>query len=144
MDHSTCSLEATQSWTSHHLYRMAPLRPRPSAIGRIPACRSHRRTEDLCASSIRARVLRLTVNLWLSSIACVLLVDNLDTSVLPNHGLSNHSLHYRRSSKVPDYRPLSSAQFLRDTSTTGPTGIWIFWACLFGIADSFFIEFLNS
>jgi hypothetical protein len=60
--YSASSRDLSHSLISRHLYRIAPFLPRPKIIGLIPASCSHRRTDDLCASSMSASVLKLTTN----------------------------------------------------------------------------------
>ena len=60
---SACSLASSQRWISRHRYLIAPFRPRPNTIGRIPASCNHLRTDDRWASRSLDNVARLTVSL---------------------------------------------------------------------------------
>ena len=60
---SACSLASSQRWISRHRYLIAPFRPRPNTIGRMPASCNHLRTEDRWASRSLDNVARLTVSL---------------------------------------------------------------------------------
>jgi hypothetical protein len=74
---------------------------RASAIGRIPASRSQRRTGDLWASSIWARVLRLTVTRWVSPIFLLSLADGLSTILFSMMSYCDSTLWPRTAREVP-------------------------------------------